>query len=554
MTISTIGWQSAGCRSDEPEDPHGESSMTRQSPSSSRGGRRTFAVTEQLRDPAREADPSRVTVAIVGGGFSGTLLALHLLRRCPRGRVLLIERNPQFGRGLAYSTGNDNHLLNVPAGKMSAFQDRPGDFVDWLLRQEQGDKGGVPFDEGSFVPRRLFGTYVRHLLNTELKSGDAARLELLRGEVVDIAETDHLVLTLDRDRAVRAHVAVIAVGNFPPEAPAVADPWVYESAWYRGDPWAYDTLSELDPAAPVLLIGTGLTMVDTVMSLLDCGHRGPLHSLSRRGLLPRHHARRATAPVLSSAALAPTVSGLIRLVRAEIRRAREQGVGWQAVIDAFRPMTQELWISLPPDERARFLRHLRPWWDVHRHRVSPAIAGRIDAALRAGQLTVSAGRIAAYRPGEAGIDVEYRTPRRGTRLLVGVQRIINCAGPACDFDHIKNPLIQALLGRGQARPDALRLGLDVTLHGALRARNGAISQRLHALGPLTKGMFWEMTSVPDIRRQSELLAAHLAQVVAGRRFVDLSERESVVEPRCAALSPAAPWRERIKESQPNLWQ
>jgi uncharacterized NAD(P)/FAD-binding protein YdhS len=319
-------------------------------------------------------------------------------------------------------------------------------------------------------------------------------------------------------------------------------------------PWGCDTLSELDPEARVLLIGTGLTMVDTVMSLLDRGHRGPLHALSRRGLLPRHHARLTTAPELSSAALPPTVSGLMRLVRAEIKRAREQGLSWQAVIDALRPMTQELWVSLPPEERARFLRHLRPWWDVHRHRVSPAIAGRIDGALRAGQLTVSAGRIAAYRLGEAGIDVEYRTPRRGTRLLGGVQRIINSAGPACDFDHIRNPLMQALLGRGQARPDALRLGLDVTLHGAMRARNGAISQRLHALGPLTKGMFWETTSAPDIRRQSELLAAHLAQVVAGRRFVDFLEQESVAEPRCAALSVAAPWRERIKESQPHLWQ
>jgi uncharacterized NAD(P)/FAD-binding protein YdhS len=526
--------------------------MTRHSNSSSRGGRRTFAVTEQLRDPGREADPSRVTVAIIGGGFSGTLLALHLLRRCPRGRVLLIERNPQFGRGLAYGTGNDNHLLNVPAGKMSAFQDRPGDFVDWLVRLEHGDKGGVPFDEGSFVPRRLFGTYVRHLLNTELKTGDAARLELLRGEVVDIAETDHLVLTLDRGRAIRAHVAVIAVGNFPPEAPAVADPWVYESAWYRGDPWGCDTLSELDPAAPVLLIGTGLTMVDTVMSLLDRGHRGPLHALSRRGLLPRHHAREATAPELSSASLPATVSGLMRLVRAEIKRAREQGVSWQAVIDAFRPVTQELWVSLPPDERARFLRHLRPWWDVHRHRVSPAIAGRIDSALRLGQLTVRAGRIAAYRQREAGIEVEYRTPRRGTRLLHGVRRIINCAGPACDFDHIRNPLVQALLRHGQVRPDALRLGLDVTLQGALRARDGGISQRLHAIGPLTKGMFWEMTSVPDIRRQSELLAAHLAQVVAGRRFVDLSQRESIAEPPGVVPPPGLIWPEHVERSPPLL--
>ena len=497
--------------------------MTRHSTSSSRGGRRTFAVTEQLRDPARGIDPSRVTIAVIGGGFSGTLLALHLLRRCPRGRVLLIERNPQFGRGLAYGTGNETHLLNVPAGKMSAFHDRPRDFVDWLMQREQGDKGGVPFGEGSFVPRRLFGTYVRHLLNTELKTGDAARLELLRGEVVDIGEGDHLALALDRGGNVAAHLAVIAIGNFPPEAPVVADPWIYERECYKGDPWAADTLADLNPATPILLIGTGLTMVDTAMSLIDRGHSGPIHALSRRGLLPRHHVRHGAAPLLSSFALPPTVSGVMRLVRAEIKRARDQGGSWQTVIDALRPLTQELWLSLPPAERARFLRHLRPWWEVHRHRMSPEIAARIRAALRIGQLTVTAGRIAAYRQGATGIDVEYRTARLGTRRLADIGRIINCAGPACDFDHVKNPLMQALIRRGQARPDLHRLGLDVTLFGALKARDGAISQRLHALGPLTKGIFWEMTSVPDIRRQSELLAAHLAQLVASRRFSALPD-------------------------------
>jgi uncharacterized NAD(P)/FAD-binding protein YdhS len=493
--------------------------MTRETHRSRSGGRRTFAVTGEAQDP------SRVAIAVIGGGFSGTLLALHMLRRCPAARVLLIERNPQFGRGLAYGTGNDNHLLNVPADRMSAFQDRPGDFIDWLRQRQEDGKNGVAFEEGSFVPRRLFGAYVRHLLNSELKSGGASRLELLRGEVVDIREGDHLALTLDRGGCVAAHLAVIAIGNFPPEAPAVADPWIYERDCYKGDPWASDTLADLDPATPILLIGTGLTMVDTAMALIDRGHGGPIHALSRRGLLPRHHVRQGAAPLLSSFALPPTVSGVMRLVRAEIKRGRDQGGSWQAVIDALRPLTQELWLSLPPAERARFLRHLRPWWEVHRHRMPTEIAARVRAALRMGQLTVMAGRITAYRHGAAGIDVEYRTARHGVRRLAAIGRIINCAGPACDFDHIKNPLMQALIHRGQGRPDPHRLGLDVTLFGALKARDGAISQRLHALGPLTKGVFWEMTSVPDIRRQSELLAAHLAQLVASRRFATLPSAE-----------------------------
>lgn len=526
-------------------------------PRAARRGRRSFAVTREQGCPAAAAEPARPTIAIVGAGFSGSLLALHLLRRCPSARIVLIERNRQFGRGLAYATGNDSHLLNVPAGRMSAFHDRPGDFVHWLQGQEAGGRDGTPFDSASFVPRRLFGAYVRHLLNGEFKGGEAERLELLRGEVIDIVETEvidiveagALLLTLDRERSVEAHFAVVALGNFPPEPPPVADPWIYGSPWYKGDPWGCDTLAALDPEAPVLLIGTGLTMVDTTLSLLDSGHRGTVHALSRRGLLPRRHAAQGETAALLPRALPPSISALTRLVRQEIARERENGASWQAIIDALRPVTQELWLSLPPAERQRFLRHVRPWWDVHRHRLAPEIAQRVDALLRLGRLTVGAGRIAAYRRTPAGIEVDYRAASGGMRRLAGIGRIINCAGPACDFDRIRNPLVQRLLQRGQVRPDALKLGLDVSLQGALIARDGALSQRLYAVGPPTKGLFWEMTAVPDIRRQCELLATHLAQIVASHRFPRLAHDGRGSGSETASIATGHPAAECARELQ-----
>jgi uncharacterized NAD(P)/FAD-binding protein YdhS len=134
----------------------------------------------RVRCTASPSEPGCPAVAIIGAGFTGSLLALHLLRRCPRTRVILIERNRQFGRGLAYEPGNDNHLLNVPAGRMSAFHDRPDDFVQWLHREDRRDASGARYNASSFVPRRLFGTYVRHLLNGELKGDDARATRHLR--------------------------------------------------------------------------------------------------------------------------------------------------------------------------------------------------------------------------------------------------------------------------------------------------------------------------------------------------------------------------------------
>ena len=458
------------------------------------------------------------TIAVVGAGFSGTLLALHLLRCCPSTtRIRLIERNSQFGRGQAYATGNPSHLLNVPAGRMSAFHNRPTDFLDWLRDLPSEDRNGVTPEAGTFVPRRLFGAYVRSLLNVELKRREPRdRLELVRGDVLRIDRTGHpLLLHLDRDRAIEAHMAVLAIGNFPPEPARVPDPSFYDSLLYRPDPWAADALTGLDAAAPVLLIGTGLTMVDAVVSLLDAGHTGPIHALSRRGLVPhRHGAGGHAASSNPHGPLPTTARELTRHLRAEANRLAAAGGTWYAAIDDLRPFTHEVWQTMSAAERQRFLRHLRPWWDVHRHRIPSPVADRIDAIRRSGQLRIRAGRVRAFEC--TGEEVEVAVRPRGTDRLetLRVARVVNCSGPGADYGRIPDPLVHTLLTEGTVRPDPLRLGLDVTTSCALINRSGAISRRLFAIGPVTKGRFWEMTAVPDIRRQCEVLAQHLAALVS----------------------------------------
>jgi uncharacterized NAD(P)/FAD-binding protein YdhS len=454
------------------------------------------------------------TFAIIGAGFSGTLLALHLLRRTPtQVRVVLIERQNRFAQGPAYATGNPSHLLNVPAGRMSAFHDRPADFFDWLARQPDapGD-----FGPGSFAPRQQFGAYIRQLLHEELKRpGAEGRLELVRGDVAAIETEPNgpLSLCIGAERRIEADLAVLAIGNFPPEPPAIADRGFYDTPLYRPDPWAGDALDRLDPDAPVLLIGTGLTMIDTVTSLDDAGHRGPIHALSRRGLTPLCHAAAAKPPGRPGAAIPDRLVDVVKMLRAEARRAVRDGSTWQAALDELRPFGRDLWQNLSPDDRSRFLRHLRPWWDVHRHRLAPEVSRRIDAVRTRGQLRIHAGRIDSFVAEGDVATVTYRPRGSGQQKELRVARVVNCAGPACDFDRIPHPLVRRLLGDGLVRPDAHRLGLDVTPSGALKDRRGAISRQLFAVGPVTRGAFWEMTAVPDIRRQCELLAAQLAMLV-----------------------------------------
>ena len=446
----------------------------------------------------------RQTVAIVGAGFSGTLLALHLLRQTTASKIVLLEREHSVGRGVAYSTRNMNHRLNVPAARMSAFADDPNDFLRWL---SVCGHGGQP---GDFAPRWLFGCYVRQRLS-EAVHGTAARLEMVSGDAkaIVMGQAGGL-LELGCGRRIHADQIVLAMGNHRPQRLPMGDEAFIASPYYRGDPWAPDTLAGLDPDAPVLLVGSGLTMVDVVVSLLDAGHRGPIQAISRRGLLPHPHVPAHHEPFILAEAYPTPLSRQLQYLRQEARKAAAHGVPWQGVMDSIRHRVQEIWCRASEAERRRFLRHARPWWDIHRHRIAPAVATRIDQASMSGQLRIDAGRIRMLTAGTGAADIVYTPRGRSEPVQLHAARVINCTGPASDVTRSDDPLIQSLLAQNLAAPDTLRLGLNVNRLGEVLRSDGSITQNLYAIGSATKGTWWEITSVPDIRRECARLAGHLS--------------------------------------------
>lgn len=309
--------------------------------------------------------------------------------------------------------------------------------------------------------------------------------------------------------------AVLCVGNFPPAPPFKPRASVLESARYVADPWDWSSFDDIERDDSLLLVGTGLTMIDIVIELEARGHRGPIRAISRRGLLPQAHVlARPYPPFLDPSRLPRTVQGQFRRIRAEIRLAKLEGYGWASVMDAVRPFVQALWRALPDAERRRFLRHVRPYWDVHRHRMAPEVAHRIEALRTAGRLTIEAGRILNADIVKGGIELLVRPRREDGAIRVRADWLVNCSGPECDYGRIRHPLIRQLLESGMARPDRLSLGLDVTDDLALVDRQGAVSGALFALGPPTRGALWEITAVPDIRAQCAALASRLLREVA----------------------------------------
>jgi len=450
------------------------------------------------------------TLAIVGAGFCGTMVATHVLRG-PASRierVVVVERNGREVGGVAYGTPSTSHTLNVPAGRMSAFDDDPDDFLGYVRDRDPALTGG------SFVPRRVYGEY---LVRTLSAAARASEVDLIRvsGEAVDVEEhAGGVRLTLLDGRIVDAERAVLAVGNYPPSDPPAAAERLATSLRYARDPWAPDAL-ERARDEPLLLLGSGLTMCDVVLALRDDDQRAPIVAISRRGLLPQAHRLSTTPPphLDPPAELddwPDTALGLLRGLRREVRAAGERGIDWREVVTSIRAQTPALWQRLGIEERRRFLRHARPYWETHRHRSSPETAFAVESMRESGALELLPGRVARLVETATGVAVTY-APRDGSsprELVVG--KVINCTGPDTDLARVRDPLIHALRAHGLVRADPLGLGLDTDEDGRLIRADGSPSERLTLVGPLRKGRLWEHTAVPELRVEARRVAERLS--------------------------------------------
>jgi len=437
------------------------------------------------------------------------MLAVQLLRRVPNLAVAVVDKGSMPGRGLAYSTQYDCHLLNVPAENMSALPEEPDHFLRWARANH-----GQSVQPTSFLPRRLYGRYVNSLLTEAAGQGSAESLQWIQGEVTSLApERSYIKIQLKDGKTLVTKAVVLAVGNFPPanlNIPGLSQ----ESTRYVASPWSAAALDNIPTHGNVLLIGSGLTSVDVAVALKSEGFTGRIHILSRRGLLPRVHGTTRRWPEFWNGHSPRTARGLLRLVRAQARAAKKNNSDWRGVIDSIRPVTQKIWQSLPLDERKRFLRHVRPYWEVHRHRIAPEIGAAMAQLADAGKTTVHAGRLTAYREFKDHVEVGWRDRQTQTQRVLRVDRVINCTGPEIDCRHINDPLIKSLLGDGLARPDRLSLGLDVDANGALLDFSGTPSQSLYAIGPIRKGSLWESIAVPELRDQASQLAKHLLSTLS----------------------------------------
>ena len=467
--------------------------------------------------PGRYGEPGPggrgLAVAVIGGGASGALAVVHLLRAaagtgCPL-RIALIDRLGRHGLGQAYSTTCPEHLLNATADRMSAVAGHPGHLSRWAAA------AGLP--PRGFLPRAAYGRYLLDTLDdAERQAAPQSRVTRLTDRVLAIRTNPAgrpLRVVLDGG-CLDADIAILATGNPPPGSPVA----VPDSPRYIADPWAPGVLAAARDGSPVVILGTGLTMVDVALAVTHGRPGTTVHAVSRHGLLPRAHSGQPAAaaplwlPALADSRGPVRLADLLWQVRAAMTSRPQR---WEEVVDALRPQVPGLWQRLPDGDKRLFLRHVARYWEVHRHRMPPATARQVTALRCTGRLSVQAGRVTSVTGHGAGLRVSIEAGGRVTELEAGW--LVNATGPGADVTRTPDPLLRDLLAAGLARPDPLRLGIEASPEGAVLGAGGLPSRTLFTLGPPLRGARYETTAIPEIREQAATLAGHLIAALHARQ-------------------------------------
>jgi len=450
------------------------------------------------------------TISIIGGGAAGALVLINMLKYFPEAGVTVkwIEKSGEFGTGVAYSTDKDYHLLNVPANSMGLFHDYANDFFEWQLKK------GYSYSEHDYVPRKIYGEYLKEHLFYFLRRNENISIELIQGEVEDVTKAgEGYILSLKNKRNITTNTVIFATGNFAPSDLPLPDMSYTQSRNYFKDPWDNEINRLIKRTDDVLIIGTGLTMVDKILDFYHQLHKGKIYAISRKGYLPfthypcSRHQRYLdyTEELLHSA----DIHTMYNHLRKHIDTGIKSGIDWRVVVDTLRPSLPAIWNSLSLQDKEIFLRRFSSLWTVVRHRIPVICTDILHLLKEKKQLQVSGGRIVEIVAMDDGIEVQYLDRKTAELKQITVQKIINCSGPQLNIARSGSTLYKNLLKKHLLFEDELHMGFRALPDGRLLDGKGQVIPGFYTIGNGLRGVLFESSAIPEIRGQAYRLVKHI---------------------------------------------
>jgi uncharacterized NAD(P)/FAD-binding protein YdhS len=458
-------------------------------------------------------------IGIIGGGFAGTMTAIQLIEKASAPcEIIVINKTETFNKGIAYHPYSNKHLLNVIAQKMSAFPDKPTHFLDWVMSLKFFKEKDPKLVANSFLPRQLYGDYLQDVWEAAINLAATKQLKLtvIEGFAVDLEVSEKTVsILLENEVKLDVRYCVIATGNHNPRNPTIKNMEFYKSPNYFQNPWVLESVTNTKENLPVLIIGNGLTMVDTVFGLLENGFKGEIYSISPNGLNILPHSENVLVYSMLVDELDADLSlyELLKLVNKHIKLAKNFGISAEPIIDSLRPLTQKIWKALSEKEKALFMSRLRHLWGMARHRIPLSSHDKIQQLRMQGELHINSGKIIDFIENNDFIHVEYFDKKLRTLKTLKVSRIINCTGPESDLMQLETSFLKNCLLNGVLVQDTLKLGIktDATTLQLINSE-GKNHSNLFTLGSNLKGELWESTAVNELRVQAEKLAENILKI------------------------------------------
>lgn len=452
------------------------------------------------------------TVCIIGGGFSGTITALQLLRKNAHIKINLINSGYPVFKGVAFSTKKTEHLLNVPAGRMSAFPEEPDHFVNWLITQPEFSDHAFENLKKEFIPRSFYGDYLKEISSVCINH---PQISIIHNKALNIEKIGKKYrITIDNHPSLECEYVVLAMGNYSPAPPKGIDEAVLKSSHYFESPWSDSYLDDLKPTENILLIGSGLSMIDCVLSLISMNFIGKIYSISPRGYFPQGNLSAAvTYPDFYSEVKDKSLLEVFRIIKSHITEGRKTDMAWQAIIDSFRPYAKETWLKLSAKDKRQFISHLRHIWGVARHRLPRGIDLKMKELIDSGQLEVFGGRLQFVTIVENGFEVSVKKRSDQQLETFFVSRIVNCTGPQINFNEINDEFVSNLLQNNIISANDLKMGIRCFPDGRVLNKEGEHVKNIYAVGSLLREVLWETTAVPELRVNAENVASQIVESI-----------------------------------------
>lgn len=458
-----------------------------------------------------------VKIAIIGGGFSGTMIGVHLIEKASTPlEIKIINETEVLNTGIAYNPYSKRALLNVVSSRMSAFASDPEHFLNWLMQQDHFRDKDRTLIANSFLPRYLYGEYLKDIWNHALKRAGEKNIhvDVISSAVMDLTLLkDSIDIELRDQSRLSANYTVIASGNHLPGNPKIKSSFFSSSQHYFQNPWDIRSVSGIGSKEPVLIIGNGLTMVDTVIGLQENGFQGQIVSISPNGfnILPHRHNGLSYTKLVEEIEEKTGLFELVKLFNKHMKLIREYGLSAEPLIDSLRPLTQTIWKRLTIDEKKIFMSRLRHLWGVARHRIPLHIHDKLQQLRIEGRLHIVSGKLIDIVENEGNIMAWFYDKKQKQSVQLAVSRVINCTGPETDLLKLKDNYLKNALLKGILCQDELKLGInaDPNTFEALNSA-GNLQSGLYVMGSNLKGVLWESTAVSELRVQAEQIAGDIS--------------------------------------------